>query len=331
VASDRDEGGGVKRRYRALGLAAGLIVTALFAWYVVRSLRGHDLSAYATPRAALGIVLAAIMWSCGAPLLALAWRSMLSGLGIYRTWRELFGIAGITQFAKYIPGNVAQYIGRVGMSLARGIPARPLAVTMFLETLLVIAAGIIMGVGTGSLSEVGLRTVHRHGAQLALFAAVVVSAVIGLLVFRRMAPPLLRRFAPRYAPALDGSLLPSQASLAQAFMLYCAMYVGMGVGLTLLAQFLLPGAPHDYWLLIAVFALAWVVGFVTPGAPGGLGVREGLMLLMLAPVYSTASAGILVIALRIATTLGDVLILIMGMLLLPRNRSIPSTQPGSAP
>jgi hypothetical protein len=29
VASDRDEGGGVKRRYRALGLAAGLIVTAL--------------------------------------------------------------------------------------------------------------------------------------------------------------------------------------------------------------------------------------------------------------------------------------------------------------
>jgi uncharacterized membrane protein YbhN (UPF0104 family) len=74
-----------------------------------------------------------------------------------------------------------------------------------------------------------------------------------------------------------------------------------------------------------------VVGFVTPGAPGGLGVREGLMLLMLAPVYSTASAGILVIALRIATTLGDVLILIMGMLLLPRNRSIPSTQPGSAP
>lgn len=313
----------MKHLYRTLGLIGGLIITGLFVWYMVHSLHGHDLRVYATPRAATGIVLAAILWSCGAPLLALAWRSMLSGLDIHRTWRELFGIVGITQFAKYVPGNVAQYIGRVGMSLARGIPARPLAMTMFLETLLVIATGIVMGVGTGSLSEVGLQAVHRHGAQLALIAAVVVLAIIGLLVFRRIAPLLLRRFAPRYAPALDGALLPSQASLARAFVLYCAMYVGMGIGLTLLAHFLLPGAPHDYWLLIAVFALAWVVGFVTPGAPGGLGVREGLMLLMLAPIYGSAPAGILIIALRIATTLGDIVSLGVGYGLLPKRRATP--------
>ncbi|MBU6418047.1 MAG: hypothetical protein KJS83_12845, partial [Xanthomonadaceae bacterium] len=132
-------------------MTAGLIVTVLFVWYVVRTLRGHDLSAYATPRAALGILLAAILWSCGAPLLALAWRGMLIGLGIRRSRRELFAIIGITQFAKYIPGNVAQYIGRAGMSLARGIPARPLAVTIILETLLVIAAAVVMGASTGAL------------------------------------------------------------------------------------------------------------------------------------------------------------------------------------
>ena len=315
----------MKRVYRSLGMAAGLVVMALFVWYVIRTLRGHDLSVYATPRAALGIVLASILWSCGAPLLALAWRGLLKGLGVHRPWRELFGIVAITQFAKYVPGNVAQYIGRAGMSLARGIPARPLAVTVILETLLVIAAAVVMGVGTGLLSEVGLQAVRRHGAQLALIGMLVVLAIAGLFVFRRAAPALLRRFAPRYAPALDGTLLPSQASLARAFVLYCCMYVCMGIGLIVLAHFLLPDAPHDYWLLIAVFALAWVVGFVTPGAPGGLGVREGLMLLMLAPVFSAASASVLVIALRIATTLGDVLILIAGFLLLPKRHDFPST------
>src|SRR6185437_10148319 len=71
-----------------------------------------------------------------------------------------------------------------------------------------------------------------------------------------------------------------------------------GRGLVLLAHFLLPGATQDDLLLIAAFSLAWVVGFVTPGAPGGLGVREALLLLMLAPAYSAASASILVIALR---------------------------------
>lgn len=320
----------MKRLYRAFGFAAALIVTAFFVWYVVRSLHGHDLSAYATPRAALGIVLAAILWSCGAPLLALAWRGLLAGLDVRRPWRELFGIVGVTQFAKYIPGNVAQYIGRVGMSLGRGIPARPLAVTIILETFLVLAAAVVMGVGTGALSEVGLQAVRRHGMQLALIAVLVALAIAGLFVFRRIAPALLKRFAPRYAPALDGTLLPPQTCLARAFGLYCCMYLCMGVGLILLARFLLPDAPHDYWLLIAVFALAWVVGFVTPGAPGGLGVREGLMLLMLAPVYTAASASVLVIALRIATTLGDVLILVSGMLMLPRKRDIPSTSSESA-
>jgi hypothetical protein len=262
-------------------------------------------------------------------LLALAWRGLLKGLGVRRTWRELFGIVGITQFAKYVPGNVAQYIGRVGMSLARGIPARPLAVTVILETLLVIAAAVVMGVGTGALSEIGLQAVRRHGAQLALIGLLVVLAIAGLFVFRRVAPALLRRFAPKYAPALDGALLPPQTCLARAFVLYCCMYVVMGIGLILLAHFLLPDAPSDYWLLIAVFALAWVVGFVTPGAPGGLGVREGLMLLMLAPVFSAASASVLVIALRIATTLGDVLILAAGMAMLPRNQGAASASSGS--
>ncbi|HJP97608.1 MAG TPA: lysylphosphatidylglycerol synthase domain-containing protein [Rhodanobacteraceae bacterium] len=321
----------MKRLYRTLGLIGGLVVTALFVWYVVRSLHGHDLRVYATPRAATGIVLAAIFWSCGAPLLALAWRSMLSGLDIHRTWRELFGIVGITQFAKYVPGNVAQYIGRAGMSLARGIPAGPLAATLIVETLLLIAAAVVMGVGTGALSEVGLKAVRLHAAQLALIAALVVLATVGLFVFRRMAPTLLRRFAPRYAPALDGALLPPHASLAWAFILYCAMYLGMGIGLVLLAHFLLPGAPHDHWLLIAVFALAWVVGFLTPGAPGGLGVREGLMLLMLAPAYTAASAGVLVIALRIATTLGDVITLVTGVVVLPRNKGTLTASSKSSP
>jgi hypothetical protein len=198
-------------------------------------------------------------------------------------------------------------------------------VTLTLETLLLIAAAVIIGVGSGSLSEVGLRAVHRHGAKLAVIASIVVLAIIGLFVCRRLAPSLLRRFAPRYAPALEGTLLPSQPSLARAFMLYCAMYIGMGLGLTLLAHFVVPGAPHDYWLLIAVLALAWVVGFVTPGAPGGLGVHEGLMLLMLAPIYTAASAGVLVIALRIATTLGDVMILAVGVLVLPRNKGTLAT------
>jgi glycosyltransferase 2 family protein len=321
----------LKRLYRPLGYTAVLIVTALFVWYVMRSLRGHDLSAYATPRAALGIVLAAILWSCGVPLLAIAWRGMLASVDVRKPLRELFAILGITQFAKYVPGNVAQYVGRVGMSLARGIPARPLAVTLILETLLIIAAAAATCATAGALSNIGLDALRAHGRQLALVTALVVFVIIGLLTLRLAAPAFLRRFAPKYAPALEGTQLPAQSSLALAFILYCAVYFCTGVGLILLAGLLLPEAPHDYWLLVAIFALAWVVGFVTPGAPGGLGVREALMVLMLAPLYTAASASVLVIAFRIATTLGDALTLVVGLAMLPRTLKTPSASSGLAP
>lgn len=312
-----------KRLLRTSGAIAALVISVLFVWYVARSLRGHDLAVYATPRAAVGIVVAAVFWSCGVPLLSLAWKTLLAGLGVYRPLRELFGIVGITQFAKYVPGNVAQYIGRVGMSLARGIPARPLAATLIVETLLVAAAAIAVCIGAGAVSDVGRDALRTHGLQLGLIGVIVVAAGAGLFLLRRIAPWVLRRLAPKYAPAPDAALLPPRAELMRAFVLYCITYAGTGIGLILLARALLPGAPHDYWLLIAVFALAWVVGFVTPGAPGGLGVREGLMLLMLAPVYSTAGAGVLVIAFRIATTLGDVLTLGAGAWALPRRHGAP--------
>jgi hypothetical protein len=308
----------VKRIYRTLGLLVVLAVTALFILYVVRSLRGHDLSVYATPRSALGIVLAALIWPIAALPLALAWRTMLGGVGTKKHWRELYGVMGISQFAKYIPGHVAQYAGRVGMSLARGIPARALAATLILETLLMIAAALAVGVGTGIFSNVGLGLVLHHGSQLAVVAALVALAIAGLFVLRRLAPPLLQRLAPKYAPPLDGSLLPPTIDLVRAFVLYCVMYLMTGASSIVLAGFLLPSAPQDYWLLVASLTLAWAVGFVTPGAPAGFGVREGLLLLMLTPAYTAASASILIIALRIVTTLGDVFILGSGLILLPK-------------
>ena len=308
----------MKRRYRVLGFAATLVVTALFVLYAARALRGQDLSVYGTPRALLGIVLASLCWCASAPLMAWAWREMLNGLGLQRTMRELTAILGITQFAKYVPGNVAQYLGRGGMCLVRGIPARAIAATVLLETLLLVAAAGMVGVGTGIWSGVGLQTVRHHGSQLVLVAILVGLTAFALLLFRQFAPRLLEHLAPRHAHVLEGDLFPPQRKLVHAFILYCGLYVAVGVGLVALAHLLLPDYRHDNWLLIAAFSLAWVVGFITPGAPAGLGIREGLLLLMLAPIYATAPAGVLVIALRIATTLGDVLLFGAGWLLLPR-------------
>jgi len=319
----------MKRSYRIASLIAGLIVTALFVLYAVRALHGRDLTVYATPRAFCGIILAALCWVITLPLIALAWRSMLSGLEVYKSWRELIAILGITQFAKYVPGNIAQYLGRAGMSLSRGIPVRAFAVTVMLEMLLVVAAAMMMGLGSGVWSTVGWALVRDKSEQLVFIAALLTAAAAALLMFRRIAPALLRRVAPRHAHVLEGGLLPPPAAILAAFVLYLLVYACLGLGLIILARLLLPNVSHDNWLLVASFSLAWIVGFVTPGAPAGLGVREGLLLLMLTPAYSSATASILVIALRLATTLGDVVNFVGGLLILPRSRLVSESQSSS--
>ena len=52
---------------------------------------------------------------------------------------------------------------------------------------------------------------------------------------------------------------------------------------------------------------AWFVGFITPGAPGGIGVREAAMNFLLsgaAPSWALAAAGVLT---RVAQILGELL------------------------
>ncbi|MDQ2972836.1 MAG: hypothetical protein M3R20_07650, partial [Pseudomonadota bacterium] len=141
----------MKRRHHILGSIAGIAVTVIFLVYVARSLRGHDLTAYATPRAFAGIGLATLFYCLSLPLIAWAWRDLLRGLAVIKSGRELTAILAITQFAKYLPGNVGQYVGRTTMSLSRGIGLRAFGVTVVIEMISLMGAALLVGIGAGLL------------------------------------------------------------------------------------------------------------------------------------------------------------------------------------
>ena len=64
-----------------------------------------------------------------------------------------------------------------------------------------------------------------------------------------------------------------------------------------------------------VYALAWLVGTLTPGAPAGAGVREGMLVVLLSPTMGEGGAGALAIMLRLVTTIGELLAWGVGMLI----------------
>jgi len=98
-----------------------------------------------------------------------------------------------------------------------------------------------------------------------------------------------------------------------------------GAGAWLLVEAVTDDAPSYPWIL-AVYALGVMVGFVVPLLPGGLGLREGVMVSLLAPRYGVGAATTLVLALRLVATFGELAAIGIGEAigLVPRRDRSPS-------
>jgi hypothetical protein len=87
----------------------------------------------------------------------------------------------------------------------------------------------------------------------------------------------------------------------------------MGLMLKLQAQWFFGVTEGSVFELTCLFAVAWLAGYVVPGAPGGLGVREAMMVLLLSPILGAGTAVGLGVTLRVTTTVGDAVAFLIGL------------------
>jgi len=57
--------------------------------------------------------------------------------------------------------------------------------------------------------------------------------------------------------------------------------------------------------IIGLYLLAWLAGFITPGAPSGLGIREVVMVMFLEDFVSITVLTTAMVMHRVLTILGD--------------------------
>lgn len=310
----------MKAWHRKVGVLVGVVAIIASGLYIASVWRHQDLQAFTSARAVAGLAVGAGFYLVGVIATAGAWRLLLREVGIDKPWGELAGILAVTQVGKYLPGNVAQHVGRATMGFSRGITPARFALTVGIEVGLLSLASAVVGIVALLFSSASLTAFSGHTWMLV--TGVIVGAplaVLALIATVRFGPALARRYVPRIAGIFDSALRVSPRALGAAFATYCLVYLVFGLGIVLMARMLLPGVPQDAWLLVGSFALAWIIGFITPGAPAGLGVREGAIMLLLGFHYPAAAAAMIAVALRIATTLGDVVLLPLGLLLLRRH------------
>src|SRR3546814_19452407 len=75
--------------------------------------------------------------------------------------------------------------------------------------------------------------------------------------------------------------LPGPGATLIAVTIYAGNYLLIGLAIWLLAIALGMAHELEYAMATSAFPLSWILGFLAPGAPAGLGAPEGRMVLLL--------------------------------------------------
>lgn len=298
----------MKRGLYWLGFSFFVFLAAYFSYFAFGVLKRYDLSDFLAADVFFSIIAAAFLYSICIPVSGWSWSLLLRELGENRSTAVLSAIMGVTQLAKYVPGNVGQHIGRAALSLAKGIPVGAYGVSVVLETVLAMLSGFFVGAVCLFFSPVsldGLWAVRSLSPGfLFAFLFVFFLVVIFFVIFR---PVGMRERIPYFRTL-------NYCSAGLAFLGYCVNYILIGFGFWLIALAAGDGMQADFLYLTAVFSLSWLLGFLTPGAPAGLGVREGVMALLLSSLGESDAVFLVIAAMRVATIAGDAFVFVFSVL-----------------
>jgi glycosyltransferase 2 family protein len=244
-----------------------------------------------------------------------AWRRVVLSM----SQRLRFGAAAriwfLASLGKYVPGKVWAVAGAAVLAQRAGVdPSVAVAAALVLQ-------GLAVASGAAAVALTAREAFQAAGPGMVPLALVVI-----LLSFTGIAAlasqPVLDRVNRRLPRSIPPLRAVPPAQLVIAFAANLLAWGGYGVSLLCLARGLLPGVTLSLPQAIGVFTCSYLVGFLALFAPGGLGPRESVFLLMLAGDIGLKPAAGLALASRLLLTGTEVL---PAVPLLLRRR--PSTPP----
>ena len=217
------------------------------------------------------------------------------GLG---TALEVFFLANL---GRYIPGKVWQLAGLAYLAGKKGVSIPVASSAAVLGQVFALGGAAIVGLlGLGLGGYVGAAGAL---APFALALAALIAAVVAIPALLRLA----LSFAFRLTRSEEGVPELDRWFGIRWLGLYLPAWVGYGIAFGLLWS-AFPATPAVAWVTaIGSFAGAYFLGYATLFAPAGVGVREGAMAALLAPLMGVAEATALAVAARIWMTFAELL------------------------
>lgn len=292
----------VKRAARVVGAILSLVCVGWVGWRFYSSglLQRIETSGHAGLLAER-IGQAVPVYALGVIGLGVAWWTLQCVFAAEVPVRATVTTYAVTQLGKYLPGGVAQYVGRHIMLRRMGLAHAALALCAMGEALLLLGAALEWG------APLLLRDSPRW---MTVTIAIVIPCILFVLAVA------LARLGRRDGWLAKRMPVFNSRWLAATFVIHLCFFAIMAVTLAIVATATVRDIAFP--ILAASAAISWMAGYIVLGAPAGIGVREVVFISMLGGIAPQQDILVLVAGFRAATFGGDVLAFVLGLLLSPR-------------
>lgn len=173
-----------------------------------------------------------------------------------------------TEIAKYLPGNIFHFIGRQALASKLDMTQTQMAKSSLLFSFLLLTGTMLTGTFFAFLSrEIPLFILTLLG----LSSMITVISLVYIYPSFPMKKKLSMNLYLALSIAMQGMMLGS-----------IVMYQSEVFSDALFFQ------------CVSIYTISWLIGFVTPGASGGLGIREGVFIAMVSYLHIDIDTNIIV-------------------------------------
>lgn len=280
---------------KIIRLIIGGVLTAAVSFLVVRSLvlQWDAIRAFDWQIRPWWLVLSALLMWLDFVLLFQLWRIVLRTIsGHELRFSSAYRILTLANLGKYIPGKIWTITGMVYLVGLEGVPAKPALVSSALHQAFTLIPGAVFATSILGVGIWGSFSPWTVGIGMA----------VGIVL---LYPPLFRWLLNRGLRLFGREPVEFELSFVRAFGLFW-LYVAAWIlyGASFWCMNLGIGFPDSpFWPVSAAYCAAYIVGFVAIFAPGGLGVREGVLSVVLAPYLPTGLAAAVAVVSRFWMTL----------------------------
>jgi len=224
------------------------------------------------------------------------WTLVQTALGLGFGWREGIIIHFLSGITKYVPGYAWQYMSKAYLSRGRGASSRQIMVAMLTELVLLLTGGVIAASPGGLLisdRQLSLPLILPIWTwPLSGATALAVSVIWNTMVKRMLTSD---RYQVRQGPlwlALGAAVVGWLAFAGAAWLISRAIY---------------PVGVKDFPQYVVALVGSGVIGLLVIIVPGGLGVREMTLAVLLKGALPFSLGVVVSIVIRFSVVVGELL------------------------